>query len=96
MFKKVIISLFLIAAFVGAYIAYDMYQQVYQPNVTLENSTDKYFYVSSDSQFDDIVHNLYEKGYIINRENYVLRNLMSLTVFCIIYFITNKLNIRSK
>ena len=69
---KIIISLFLIAVFVGAYIAYDMYQQVYQPNVTLENSTDKYFYVSSDSQFDDIVHNLYEKGYIL------IENLLNL------------------
>ena len=70
MFKKIIISLFLIAAFVGAYIAYDMYQQVYQPNVTLSNTTDKYFYVKSDHKFDDIVQNLYEKGYIINRESF--------------------------
>lgn len=70
MLKKIIISLFLIVLFIGAYIAYDMYQQVYQPNVTLKNATDKYFYVYSDYGFDDIVHNLYEKGYIINRESF--------------------------
>ena len=68
MIKKIIISIFLIIVFVGAYIAYDMYQQVYQPNVTLKNATDKYFYVHSDYGFDDVVHDLYEKGYIINRE----------------------------
>jgi len=70
MLKKIIISIFLIVVFVGAYIAYDMYQQVYQPNVTLKNATDKYFYVHSDYGFDDIVHDLYEKGYIINRESF--------------------------
>jgi len=70
MIKKIIISIFLIIVFVGAYIAYDMYQQVYQPNVTLKNASDKYFYVHSDYGFDDVVHDLYEKGYIINRESF--------------------------
>ena len=70
MFKKIIISILLIGVFIGAYIAYDMYKQVYQPNVTLENTTGKYFYVYSDYQFDDVVHDLYEKGYIINRESF--------------------------
>ena len=70
MFKKIIKSLFFIIVFVGAYIAYDMYQKVYQPNVTLSNSQDQYFYVHSDYQFDDIVHDLYEQGYIINRESF--------------------------
>ena len=70
MLKKIIKSLFFIAVFVGAYIAYDMYQKVYQPNVTLSNTQDQYFYVHSHYQFDDIVHDLYEKGYIINRESF--------------------------
>jgi len=68
--KKVIISIFIIAVLVGAYIAYDMYKQVYQPNVTLKNSTEKYFYIYSAYTFDDVVHDLYEKGYIINRESF--------------------------
>lgn len=70
MLKKIIISFILIVAIVGAYIAYDMYKQVYQPNVTLNNTTEKYFYIYSDYQFDDVVHDLYEKGYIINRESF--------------------------
>ena len=47
-----------------------MYRQVYQPNVTLKNSVDKYFYIYSNYKFDDVVHDLYEKGYIINRESF--------------------------
>lgn len=70
MLKKIIISILLIGVFVGAYITYDLYKQVYQPNVTLENTPDKYFYIYSDYQFDDVVHDLYEKGYIINRESF--------------------------
>ncbi len=70
MLKKIIISIFLIALFVGSYIAYDLYQQVYQPNVTLNNTTEKYFYIYSDYEFNDVVHDLYEKGYIINRESF--------------------------
>ena len=70
MFKKVIISLIFIGIFIGAYIAYDMYQQVYQPNVTLNNTTEKYFHIYSNYQFDDVVHDLYENGYIINRESF--------------------------
>ena len=49
---------------------YKMYQRVYQPNVTLGNTTDKYFYIHSDYDFDDVVNALYEKGYIINRESF--------------------------
>jgi len=70
LFKKIIISIVLIGVLVGAYIAYDLYQQVYQPNVTLENSNDKYLYVYSNYGFDDVVHDLYEKGYIIDRESF--------------------------
>jgi len=47
-----------------------MYQRVYQPNVTLKNTTDKYFYIYSDYTFDDVVNDLYEKGYIINRASF--------------------------
>jgi peptidoglycan lytic transglycosylase G len=68
--KKIIISVFLIGILYGGYTAYNMYQRVYQPNVTLSNTNDKYFYIYSDYQFDDVVHDLYEKGYIINRESF--------------------------
>lgn len=70
MIKKIIISLLLIGGIYGGYSIYQMYQRVYQPNVTLKNTTDKYFYIYSDYTFDDVVNDLYEKGYIINRASF--------------------------
>lgn len=70
MIKKTIILILVIGAAVGGFMAYNMYQKVYQPNVTLENTNDKYFYIYSNYEFSDVVHDLYEKGYIINRESF--------------------------
>ena len=70
MLKKIIISIFLILLLGCAFVAYQMYDQVYQPNVTLTNVSDKYFHIHSADKFDDVVHNLYEKGYILNRESF--------------------------
>ena len=70
MIKKTIILILVIGAIVGGYMAYNMYQKVYQPNVTLDNTNDKYFYIYSNYEFSDVVHDLYEKGYIINRESF--------------------------
>jgi UPF0755 protein len=70
MIKKVIISILLIGIIVAGFSGYKMYQKIYQPNVTVKNTTDKYFYIYSDYTFDDVVHDLYEKGYIINRESF--------------------------
>ena len=71
MFKKIIISIFLIALLCGGYVAYVMYQKVYQPNVTLANASDKYFYIYSTYDFNDVANDLYEQGFIINRESFV-------------------------
>jgi len=54
----------------GGFSAWRMYQRVYQPNVTLKNTPDKYFYIHSDYDFDDVVNDLYEKGYILNRASF--------------------------
>ena len=70
MIKKIILLIFLIALIVGGYMGYEMYQRVYQSNVTLENTTDKYFYIYSDDSFADVVNSLYKKGYIKNRESF--------------------------
>lgn len=70
MLKKTIISILLIGIVVGSYMAYNMYQKVYQPNVTLDNANEEYFYIYSTYDFSDVVHDLYEKGYIINRESF--------------------------
>jgi len=70
MIKKVIILILLIGSVVGGYYGYTMYQRVYQSNVTLKNTTDKFFYIASDDDFADVVNNLYEKGYIKNRASF--------------------------
>jgi len=70
MLKKVIISLFVIGSLVAAYYGYDMYKRVYQPNVSLEQGDDKYFYIATGSSFNDVVNQLYENGYIINSASF--------------------------
>jgi UPF0755 protein len=70
MLKKVIISIFLIGILFGGFTAYQMYQKVYQPNVSLANATGKYFYIYSTYDFNDVANDLYEQGYIINRESF--------------------------
>lgn len=54
----------------AAYYGYDMYQRVYQPNVSLEQGDDEYFYIATGSAFNDVVNQLYEKGYIINSASF--------------------------
>lgn len=70
MVKKVFISLFIIAALVAIYYGYDLYQRVYQPNVTLEEGKSEYFYIHTGSSFSDVVNQLYEQGYIINQASF--------------------------
>lgn len=70
MVKKIIISLFLVVILLGGYTVFKMYQRVYQPNVTLKNSTSSFFYVYSHFTFDDLINSLYEEGYIINRTSF--------------------------
>lgn len=70
MLKKVIISIFFIVLLLAAYLGYDIYKRVYQPNVSIENAKEQYFYIYSNYEFDDVVHDLYEKGYIIDRESF--------------------------
>ena len=70
MFKKVIISILFIGLLIGAYIGYDMYKNIYQPNVTITKNQDKYFYVYTGYSFENVVNDLYEKGYIMNRNSF--------------------------
>lgn len=70
MFKKIILSILLVVVLGGAYVVYDMYQKVYQPNVTLKNSNSPYFYIYSHFTFDDVINSLYENGIIINRTSF--------------------------
>lgn len=70
MFKKVIVLILLIGLAIGAYMGYNIYARVYQPNVTLTNSKTAYFYIKTGSTFTDVANNLYEGGYIKNRSSF--------------------------
>ena len=45
---------------------YELYSRVYQPNIVLGNNEEKYIYISSDSEFSDVVNVLLENGLLIN------------------------------
>lgn len=70
MLKKVIGLIFLVAVIAVGVILYPMYQKVYQPNVVVDKNQNKYFYIHTGSTFDDVVHDLYEKGYILDRVSF--------------------------
>ena len=66
-FKKFIISFFLIAIGAGSYVVYDLYNRIYQPNVTLHGKQTEFFYIRTGWILQDVVNALYERNYIINR-----------------------------
>lgn len=70
MFKKVIVSVLLIGLLIGAYVGYNMYTRIYQPNVTLAKGKTAYFYIKTGSNFSDVSNGLYEGGYIKNRTSF--------------------------
>lgn len=70
MFKKIIISILLIGIGIGAYIGYNIYTKIYNPNVTLTNGKTAYFYIKTGSNFTDVANGLYEGGYIKNRASF--------------------------
>lgn len=70
MLKKVIIWVLLIGIVYGGYAGFQMYQKVYQSNVTLKNTSNKYFYVASHFTFEDLTNSLYEEGYVVDRESF--------------------------
>jgi len=70
MIKKIIITFVFVGLLLGTYQAYQMYQNVYQPNVSLKTGKTAFFYIPTGSSFKDVVNKLYEKGYIINRVSF--------------------------
>lgn len=70
MFKKVVVSVLLIGLLIGAYVGYNMYTRIYQPNVTLKKGKTDYFYIKTGSTFSDVSNSLYEGGYIKNRTSF--------------------------
>ena len=65
--KKFIYAAIVICLAIGIIGVQQVYQRIYQPNVVLENAESTYFYIPTGSDINDVLENLYVKGYIKNR-----------------------------
>ena len=61
--KKFILTIVALGVLIGAYMAWDYYQRIFAPNVSLENSSVE-FYINSDSDYQKVLSDLTEKGII--------------------------------
>jgi len=69
-FRK-FISAFIFIAILGCCgMVYELYSRVYQPNIVLPDNKEKYIYISSDSEFIDVVKVLSENGLLINTNSF--------------------------
>ncbi|HBF87225.1 MAG TPA: endolytic transglycosylase MltG [Bacteroidales bacterium] len=67
---RIILIFFLILIASAAFFSYDSYKKIYAPNVVLKNSSDKFLYVKTGYEFNDLVNLLYEKNLINNRSSF--------------------------
>lgn len=67
---RIILLFILILVASAAYFSYDSYKKIYAPNVVLENSSDKYFYVRTGYDLNDLINALYEKNIVKNRSSF--------------------------
>lgn len=68
--SKLIISFVLVLMCGGAYVAYHYYQQVFGSNISLAKKQSPYFYISTGASYQKVVQQLFEQGYIINKESF--------------------------
>lgn len=68
--KKVIMAFLFIALVGGSMAAYYGYKAIYKPNVVLNGSKSVYFYIKTGSSFKDVLNNLYENNFIVNRTSF--------------------------
>ncbi len=66
---KIILLAILILLTIGAYKFYDYYKIIYKPNVKL-SSPNKYFYIYSNYNFNDVKNNLVKNHIIINENSF--------------------------
>lgn len=70
-FRKFLISFSVIVLIGGAGMGYELYSRVYQPNVILpENTSEKYIYIPSNSDFTKVIDVLSENGLLINYNSF--------------------------
>ena len=64
------IAFFLITILGGIGMIYELYSRVYQPNVIFTESSDKYIYIPTGSDFFQVVTILSENGLLINTNSF--------------------------
>lgn len=69
-FRKFIIALSLLAIIGCIGMVYELYSIVYHPNIVLNDNTEKYIYIPSNSEFPDVVKLLLENGLLINSNSF--------------------------
>ena len=69
--RKFVIAFFVLAILGGFGMVYELYSRVYQPNIVLPNDTsEKYIYIPTSSDFSDVVRILSENGLLINANSF--------------------------
>ena len=68
--KKVIISFVAIIFLFGILLAHRLYSYVYQPNIKLNEKTQQFIYIPTNSRFSDIVRILSDKGLLIDKNSF--------------------------
>lgn len=69
LYKLLLAMAFVLVLIVG-YKVYDLYKNVEEPNVKLDNNKPTYIYIPSGSSYHDVANILFENGYIINRSSF--------------------------
>ena len=68
--KKVIISFVAIIFLFGILLAHRLYSYVYQPNIKLNEKTQQFIYIPTNSRFSDIVRILSDEGLLIDKNSF--------------------------
>jgi UPF0755 protein len=69
-FRKFVTAFVLLAILGCGGMVYELYSRVYQLNIVLPDSAEKYIYIPSNSEFPDVVKILLENGLLINANSF--------------------------
>jgi UPF0755 protein len=69
-FRKFITAFFVLVIIGCIGMVYELYSRVYQPNIVLNDNSEKYIYIPSNSEFPDVVKVLLENGLLINANSF--------------------------
>ena len=70
MLKRILLVV-TILGIIGAYIAYDKYQQIFAPNVSNQLPAESYLFIPTNSDFEDVLQELTKNQYILDTASFV-------------------------